>query len=77
MVGNQEVEQTPGANLTVANHELDRLPQTPEVLKVRALLKAAQVQVNQLRNEQASSHSMASAHPSHRRSVGRQPHFSN
>ena len=33
-------------NLAVAAHELDRLQQTPEITKVRALHKAAKVQVN-------------------------------
>ena len=41
MVDNQQVEQTPSANLAVATHELARLPPTPEVLKIQALLKAA------------------------------------
>ena len=43
MVDNQQVEQTPSANLAVATHELARLPPTLEVLKIQALLKAAQV----------------------------------
>ena len=42
MVDNQRVEQTPSANLAAATHELDRLPQTSEILKIQALLKAAQ-----------------------------------
>ena len=50
-VGNQDVEQTPSANLAVVAHEMDRLPQTLEVVKVRVLLRAAQVQVNDLRND--------------------------
>ena len=41
MVDNQQVEQTPSANLAVATHELARLPPMPEVLKIQALLKAA------------------------------------
>ena len=41
MVDNQQVEQTPSANLAVATHELAKLPPTPEVLKIQALLKAA------------------------------------
>ena len=48
MVDNQQVEQTPSANLAMATHELARLPPTPEVLKIQALLKAAQVQVNNI-----------------------------
>ena len=42
MVDNQRVEQTPSANLAMATHELARLPPMPEVLKIQALLKAAQ-----------------------------------
>ena len=57
---NQQVEQTPSANLAVATHELARLPPTPEVLKIQALLKAAQVQVNDIRNP-APSFSTATA----------------
>ena len=48
MVDNQQVEQTPSANLAVAIHELAQLPPMPEVLKIQALLKAAQVQVNNI-----------------------------
>ena len=40
MVDNQRVEQTSSANLAVATHELARLPQTLEILKIQALLKA-------------------------------------
>ena len=50
MVDNQQVEQTPSANLAVATHELARLTPTPEVLKIQALLKAAQAQVNDIQN---------------------------
>ena len=60
MVDNQQVEQTPSANLAVATHELARLPPMPEVLKIQALLKAAQVQVNDIRNP-APSYSTATA----------------
>ena len=42
MVDNQQVEQTQSANLAVATHELARLPPTLEILKIQALLKAAQ-----------------------------------
>ena len=42
MVDNQRVEQTPSTNLAVATHELARLPQTPEILKIQALLIVAQ-----------------------------------
>ena len=50
MVDNQGVEQMPSANLAVATHELARLPQTPEIFKIQALLKAAQAQVNDIQN---------------------------
>ena len=50
MVDNQRVEQTPSANLAMATHELARLPQMPEILKIQALLKAAQAQVNGIQN---------------------------
>jgi len=50
MVDNQQVEQTPSANLAVATHESAWLPPMPEVLKTQALLKAAQVQVNDIWN---------------------------
>ena len=60
MVDNQQVEQTPSANLAVATHELARLPSTPKALKIQALLKAAQVQVNDIRNP-ALSYSKATA----------------
>lgn len=72
-IGNQDIEQTPSANLAVAAHELGKLQQTPEIIKVRALLRAAQVQVNELRNNQAPTHSTAL---NHHRSVGRHPSHS-
>ena len=40
-VGGHDVYKTPSANLVVAANELARLPQTPEVAKVTAMLKAA------------------------------------
>ena len=43
MVGDQPVYQTPSANLAVAFNELDKLPHTPKVEKVRAHIIAAQV----------------------------------
>ena len=43
----------------MATYELARLPPTPEVLKIQALLKVAQVQVNDIRNL-VSSFSIAS-----------------
>ena len=45
MVGDQSVHQTPSANLAVAFNEIEKLPQTPEVMKVRAHIIAAQVQL--------------------------------
>ena len=60
MVDNQQVEQTPSANPAVATHELARFPPTPEVLNIQALLKAAQVQVNDIWNP-VSSFSTTSA----------------
>ena len=50
MVDNQQVEQTLTTNLDVATHELARLPPMPKVLKIQALLKVAQVQVNKIWN---------------------------
>ena len=45
------VYKTPSANLVVATNELARLPQTPEVAKVAAMLKAAHYQVNEIRQD--------------------------
>ena len=47
-VDGQNVYKTPSANLAVAANELARLPQTPEVGKVTAMLKAAHCQVNEI-----------------------------
>ena len=44
------MEQMPSANLAVATHELARLPQTPKIFKIQALLKAAQALVNDIQN---------------------------
>lgn len=64
-IGNQqEIEHAPSANLVVATHKLDRLPQTSEIAKVRALLQA--VHVNQPRNGRALSHRTASVQSLHR-----------
>jgi hypothetical protein len=43
MVGDQPVHQTLSANLAIAFNELEKLPPTPEVEKVRAHIIAAQV----------------------------------
>ena len=39
-VDDHDVYKTPSANLAMATNELARLPQTPEVAKVAAMLKA-------------------------------------
>ena len=41
MVGDQPVYQTPSTNLAITFNELDKLPHTPEVEKVRAHTIAA------------------------------------
>jgi hypothetical protein len=43
MMGDQPVHQTPSANLAIGFNELEKLPQTPEVKKVRVHIIAAQV----------------------------------
>ena len=47
-VNGHDVYKTPSANLAMAANELVRLPQTPEVAKVAAMLKAAHCQVNKI-----------------------------
>ena len=47
MVGDQPVYQTPSANLAISFNELNKLPHTPKVEKVRAHIIAAQIQVNE------------------------------
>ena len=64
MVGNQMVQKTPSANLVVIFNELEKLPLTPEIEKIQAHIKAAQVQVNEIRHP-ALSYSTVLAH-SHR-----------
>ena len=44
------MEQTLSTNLAIATHELARLLQMVEILKIQALLKAAQAQVNDIQN---------------------------
>ena len=56
------VYKTPSANLAMATNELARLPQTPEVAKVAAMLKAAHCQVNGIRQDQRPSYSTSSIH---------------
>ena len=53
---------TPSANLAVAANELARLPQTPELAKVAAMLKAAHYQVNEIRQDQGPSYSTTLIH---------------
>ena len=48
-IDGHDVYKTPSANMAVATNELARLPQTPEVAKVAAMLKAAHCQVNEIR----------------------------
>ena len=50
-VDGHDVYKTPSANLAMAANELARLPQTPEVVKVAAMLKAAHCQVNEIRQD--------------------------
>ena len=48
-VDGHDVYKTPSANLVVAANELAWLPQTLEVAKVAAMLKAVHCQVNEIR----------------------------
>ena len=54
-VDGHDVFKTPSTNLAVATNELARLPQTPELAKVAAMLKAAHCQVNEIREDQRPS----------------------
>ena len=47
-VDGHDVYKTPSANLAMATNELARLPQTSEVAKVAAMLKAVHCQVNEI-----------------------------
>ena len=47
-VDGHDVFKTPSANLAVAANELARLPQTPKLAKVTAMLKAVHYQVNEI-----------------------------
>jgi hypothetical protein len=51
------VQPMPSANLAMAMNELSRLQQTPELAKASAMLKAAAVQVLEIRENQAPSQS--------------------
>ena len=67
LVGDQPVYQTPSTNLTLAFNELDKLPHTLEVKKVRVHIIAAQVLVNEFWNDAPSYSTMlAQSHHSHR-----------
>ena len=59
-VDGHDIYKTPSANLAVAANELACLPQTPEVAKVAAMLKAAHCQVNEIRQDQRPSYSISS-----------------
>ena len=59
-VDGHDVYKTPSANLAVATKELARLPQTPKVAKVTAMLKAVHCQVNEIRQDQRPSYSTSS-----------------
>ena len=50
-VDDHDIYKTSSANLAMAANELARLPQTPEVAKVAAMLKAAHYQVNEIRQD--------------------------
>ena len=63
-VDGHDVFKTPSANLAVATNELAHLPQTPELAKVAAMLKAAHYQVNEIREDQRPSCSMSTIHRS-------------
>ena len=59
-VDGHNVYKTPSANLAVVANELAWLPQTPEVAKVAAMLKAVHCQVNEIRQDQRPSYSTSS-----------------
>ena len=54
-VDGHDVYKTPSVNLAVAANELAWLPQTPEVTKFAAMLKATHCQVNEIRQDQRPS----------------------
>ena len=56
-VDGHDVYKTPSANLAMAVNELAQLPQTPEVARVAAMLKAVHCQVNEIRQDQRPSYS--------------------
>ena len=55
-VDGHDVYKTPSANLAMAANELAWLPQTSEVAKVAAMLKAVHCQVNEIRQDQGPSY---------------------
>ena len=54
-VDDHDICKTISANLALAANELACLPQTPELAKVAAMLKAAHCQVNEIREDQRPS----------------------
>ena len=75
-VDGHDVYKTPSANLAVVANELAQLPQTPEVAKVAAMLKAAHCSVNEIRQDQRPSYSTTSIHRSVATRSDRRPsHF--
>ena len=63
-VDGHDIYKTSSANLVMAANELARLPQTPKVAKVVAMLKAAHYQVNDICQDQRPSYSTSSIHRS-------------
>ena len=59
-VDGHDVNKSPSANLAMAANELARLPQTPKVAKVTAMLKATHCKVNEIRQDQRPSYSTTS-----------------
>jgi hypothetical protein len=66
MVGNQSMQKTSSANLIVVFNELEKLSLTPELEKIQAHIKAAQVQVNEIHHP-ALSYSTVSTRSRHSR----------
>jgi hypothetical protein len=59
-VDGYKVQPMPSANLAMAINEVGRLPQTPKLTMATAMLKVAVVQVFQIHDNQAPSHSIRS-----------------
>jgi hypothetical protein len=58
MVGNQPVQKTPSASLTIIFNELEKLPLTPEIKKIQAHIKVSACS----RRSRSSRHDKASQH---------------